>query len=647
MTIFTNTAQEAYNQLLANSSNSLNGTWEITENNYLSITGQSNGSIAMFSTLGALGDFTLEWTSKQLGGSYIHSNLCPILRYTPEDLGIEGGGYNYAMILYLCSYRSTSPTGTFFLRYDDENTSKEYPTGTVNIDVNSTHSFKLVRSGSTLTFYEDNVLITTTTNLSSKPLYLGWYLWFGGLNSSYQTNFVLQNYRLEGVLGSIKNYLNKPGLAEVWQNIKNYISSALSSKADKTTVNAHTSDSTIHVTQSDKDKWDSISTDNFATKTELATKSDTSHTHDERYYTESEVDTKLATKQDSGNYVTTDTDQTISATKTFINNSKLIFFTERLALITQPKNSNNGVIGLDILTQDNSKPVRIGCWDSDKQLDTTKGFVSWSLANTNSIQNNNFNAGNSFYTLYQVINSDGSITRNGDVYYQHSATDEYFCIRPGRNYGNHGLTVRVGAVINVTPRTTNTMSLGHSGLLWSTVYSATSTINTSDLRQKQQIKPIDDNLLNAWENVSPVQYKFNDSVESKGDNARLHTGYIAQDIDQACKDQGVNASEYGLFCYDKWEAEEARYMEEQEEYQDGEEEVTEEYVDDVTGETKTRTVTKPIMKTRTKKTLEQEARPAGDSYSLRYEEALVVECAYLRKQLKLLSDRLEKLERNE
>ena len=231
MTIFTNTAQEAYNQLLADSSNSLNGTWEITEDNYLSITGQSNGSIAMFSTLGALGDFTLEWTSKQLGGSYIHSNLCPILRYTPEDLGIEGGGNNYAAILYLCSYQS-DPTGTFTLRDSYGNTSKEYPISTASINVNSVHSFKLVRSGSTLIFYEDNVLITTTTNLSSKPLYLGWYLWYGGSRSNYQTNFVLQNYRLEGILGSIKDYINKPGLAEIWANIKNYIASQLLGKQD-------------------------------------------------------------------------------------------------------------------------------------------------------------------------------------------------------------------------------------------------------------------------------------------------------------------------------------------------------------------------------------------------------------------------------
>lgn len=222
MTILTSTVQDAYDQLLANSSNDLKGTWEITENTYLSITGRSNGSIAMFSALGALSDFTLEWTSKQLGGSYIHSNLCPILRYTPEDLGIEGGGNNYAMFLYLCSYRG-NPAGTFILRDNNGNISKEYPISEANIDVNSIHSFKLVRSGSTLTFYEDDVLITTTTNLSSKPLYLGWYLWFGGSSADYQTNFVLQNYRLEGETSNTKNYLDKNGLAEVWANVKNWV----------------------------------------------------------------------------------------------------------------------------------------------------------------------------------------------------------------------------------------------------------------------------------------------------------------------------------------------------------------------------------------------------------------------------------------
>ena len=51
------------------------------------------------------------------------------------------------------------------------------------------------------------------------------------------------------------------------------------------------------------------------------------HTHDDRYYTESEINTKLngkANSSDLDNYVTTDTSQTISASKTFTANNSFI-----------------------------------------------------------------------------------------------------------------------------------------------------------------------------------------------------------------------------------------------------------------------------------------------------------------------------------
>lgn len=229
----------AYYQLLDNPSNNLKGNWEITEDGYLSVTGMTNGSIAMFSKLGALKDFTLEWTSTQLGGSYIHSNLCPILRYTPEDLGIEGGGNNVAMQLYLCNYTGTDTAGTILLVDESGRITKAIPEIECNLSLNSTHTFKLVRSGSNLSFYEDGTLISTTTNLSSKPLYFGWYLWYDGSNSAYQTNFILQDYKLEGeIFVNTKNYLDKEGLRQVWQRIKDYHEASLSNYYTKEEVDA-------------------------------------------------------------------------------------------------------------------------------------------------------------------------------------------------------------------------------------------------------------------------------------------------------------------------------------------------------------------------------------------------------------------------
>ena len=156
-----------------------------------------------------------------------------------------------------------------------------------------------------------------------------------------------------------------------------------------------------------------------------------------------------------------------------------------------------------------------------------------------------------------------------------------------------------------------TMTLVPNGT-WT--WNGTAVQVTSDQRLKQQISEIDEKLLDAWEDVNLVQFKYNDAVEQKGDNARLHTGYVVQQIDEACKSHNLDISEYGLYCH--------------EEYPEETEEVEVEQKD----ETKTREL--------------KVKRKADEHYSLRYTEALVVECAYLRKQIKELKERLEKLEGN-
>lgn len=168
------------------------------------------------------------------------------------------------------------------------------------------------------------------------------------------------------------------------------------------------------------------------------------------------------------------------------------------------------------------------------------------------------------------------------------------------------------------PVTDNEIYLGDSTNRWKNIFGATGSISTSDQRVKNNIENIDDSLLDAWSNVQPKQYKFNDAIEEKGDSARYHTGYLAQDIQKACEDSKISIDHYGLFCHDSWEAQE---------------EVAEDIESEVDG------------KKITEKRIIQPKRDKGDLYSLRYEELLVVECAYLRREVKRLSERLEKLEK--
>ena len=149
----------------------------------------------------------------------------------------------------------------------------------------------------------------------------------------------------------------------------------------------------------------------------------------------------------------------------------------------------------------------------------------------------------------------------------------------------------------------NALTLGVSNYRWSVVYAATGTINTSDERLKDNIEPIPDDVLDAWGEVQWNQFKFKDSIAKKGNNARSHTGLVAQRIDTIFKEHGLDASKYGLFCFDEWDSTEE----------------TDENGNVV-------------------------AVPAGNRYSLRYEEALCLECAYQRRRADRLEARIKALE---
>lgn len=108
---------------------------------------------------------------------------------------------------------------------------------------------------------------------------------------------------------------------------------------------------------------------------------------------------------------------------------------------------------------------------------------------------------------------------------------------------------------NLYPGTDNTQSCGTSAKRWSVIYAGTGTINTSDARQKEQVE----NLSDAEKRVaikikqSIKKFKFSDAVKIKGDNARIHFGVLAQEVASIFQSEGLDASKYALFCYDKWD----------------------------------------------------------------------------------------------
>jgi hypothetical protein len=104
----------------------------------------------------------------------------------------------------------------------------------------------------------------------------------------------------------------------------------------------------------------------------------------------------------------------------------------------------------------------------------------------------------------------------------------------------------------LAPATDNTQSFGTASFRSTVIYAATGAINTSDRREKQDIAPITDAVLDAWAEVEFCTYRWITAVQEKGAAARTHVGLIAQDILEAFQRHGLNAHSYGLFCYDEW-----------------------------------------------------------------------------------------------
>lgn len=219
---------------------------------------------------------------------------------------------------------------------------------------------------------------------------------------------------------------------------------------------------------------------------------------------------------------------------------------------------------------------------------------------------------------YAVPRSGGAVMTGGDLY----RTVNYDILRIGGGTNSadggyiqvNGMNNAFSGVVRMIPLGLNTVykqMLLYPNGTWT--WTGQPCQISSDQRLKQQIAEIDDKLLDAWEDVELAQFKYNDAVNEKGTKARLHTGYVVQQIDSACKSHDVDVSQYGLYCH--------------EEYPQETEEVEVEQADG----------------TKTKET--KVIRKANEHYSLRYTEVYAVECMYLRRCIARLTARIEELEK--
>ena len=104
----------------------------------------------------------------------------------------------------------------------------------------------------------------------------------------------------------------------------------------------------------------------------------------------------------------------------------------------------------------------------------------------------------------------------------------------------------------------NFVDLGQSNARFDDIYATNGTIQTSDRNEKQDIEELSD----AETRVAVAckgllrKFRWKGAVEEKGNEARIHFGIIAQDLQAAFEAEGLDAGDYGMFISTTWTDEE-------------------------------------------------------------------------------------------
>jgi hypothetical protein len=136
--------------------------------------------------------------------------------------------------------------------------------------------------------------------------------------------------------------------------------------------------------------------------------------------------------------------------------------------------------------------------------------------------NNKFNLGNSSYKLQTIYLS---------------------------NWHNGTRYITFDSSHNILPDTTNAVSLGTSNKQYKNIYGQNVYVNgtavSSDRRVKDDIKALEEKHIAFFKALRPVQFKYKD-----GESGRTHTGFIAQEVEEAVQESGMTDKDMAVVVKD-------------------------------------------------------------------------------------------------
>lgn len=154
-----------------------------------------------------------------------------------------------------------------------------------------------------------------------------------------------------------------------------------------------------------------------------------------------------------------------------------------------------------------------------------------------------------------VRNDEGR--RCGDIYTEYASTADYkmtleskameLNATSGNLYlsGNNGRSALnfdydfIDCRGDFAPNADNRYNLGAPNFVWSAIYCSTNELNGSDRNIKNSIEALPEKYVRMFDLVEPKRYKLN-----SGTSGRFHTGFIAQEVEEAMRACGIESEEF-------------------------------------------------------------------------------------------------------
>ena len=100
----------------------------------------------------------------------------------------------------------------------------------------------------------------------------------------------------------------------------------------------------------------------------------------------------------------------------------------------------------------------------------------------------------------------------------------------------------------------NAIDLGYASARFDDIFATNGSIQTSDRNEKQDIASLTSAEMLVAKRISALfkTFRWRDKVAGKGNDARTHTGIIAQDVQAAFTAESLDAGDYSLFISSTW-----------------------------------------------------------------------------------------------